>query len=156
MVEDFSNVLREWEVRDRERREQAKQEFIATCASNNIHKVEAEFNGCGDSGDIENVTIINTAGENVDYDGMAVEIRNVIESYLLRTMPGGWEINDGSSGQIWAYYDGRIGGEIGWNVVNVEYERLGEGTEDPKLPIPSTTAAPTATSKKQKARGGVP
>lgn len=155
MVEDFSNVLRDWEVRNRELRERAKQEFISACATNNIHKIEAEFSGYGDNGDIESVTIVGKNGDELDFSGMPTELRNTIEDYLIRAIPCGWEINDGSSGQIWAYSDGRIGGSIGWNVMNVEYESLGEGTDDPNLPA-TPASSTTATSKKKKARGGVP
>ena len=63
----------------------------------NIEVIYAPYNGGGDSGYIDNVTITTEDGEKINDEN------NEIESLLyddLNSIFGGWELDDGSSGEI--------------------------------------------------------
>jgi hypothetical protein len=148
---DMTDFRARYQREQEERTARHKQAFITACTENGIYKVNACFSGCGDSGNIDTL---------IAYDNNKVEkvlsraVIDVLEDYLIVALPGGWEINDGSQGDLWAYADGRVGGDIGWNVITVENESIGEG-DDPNLE-PEEQEAPVASkSKKSKPRGGV-
>ena len=59
-----------------------------------VRQITAHFDGCGDSGQFEEVT---AEPDTVTLDGDLVE---QLEDFLAEQLPGGWEINEGSFGQF--------------------------------------------------------
>lgn len=96
-----------------------------------IAKVTAVFDGSGDSGDFHSVRAIDRDGKVV---GLANDELAHLEDHMCGHLPGGWEINEGSSGKLIMLPDGTVRGQIGWNVMSVDYESINgglpEGEED--------------------------
>lgn len=63
--------------------------------SNNTNSIRIEYNGSGDSGELES-SYNNETNQMVDLDG---EIEDICYE-ILNSEFGGWEINEGSSGEI--------------------------------------------------------
>ena len=72
-------------------------------------KVAASFDGCGDSGQIETVT--------VEPEGIEIsdDLRNQLDDFLLNQLPSGWEINEGSFGEF-DVHDGHVTVEASWRI----------------------------------------
>lgn len=121
---DYTEILREHEKRRAEREESCRKECAKIFRTKRISKVVAEFSGSGDSGSIDYREAYDRANEKIQ---LTREEWDKIEDGLYASMPGGWEINDGSCGKLVMTPDGRIRGQIGWNVVNIEYENIGGG-----------------------------
>jgi hypothetical protein len=104
-----------------------------------IEKVEVEFDGCGDEGQIGSITRLDAEGNEVENTNISVEyywnvtsysqgkseryaegtkgnLNDLIEYYvygLLCSLHGGWEINSGSFGTVTINKDGS--GNIDYN-----------------------------------------
>lgn len=87
--------------------------------------VRVWFDGAGDNGAISSMEAVK-ADQTRTID-IPEEARNAFEEVVFTCLPSGWEINDGSSGEVVIKRDGRVRGQIGWNVTSVEYENIGEG-----------------------------
>ncbi len=77
------------------------EEVLKFLNKNNVKEIHAHYNGGGDSGEIENVEI---DGKYIpDYWGTTDKTHKAIWDYLYEKLDaafGGWEIDDGSSGDI--------------------------------------------------------
>jgi hypothetical protein len=65
-----------------------------------VARVFAEYDGCGDSGCIEDISCRSVTGETLE-EGVSEELRQQLETYLydlLEVRHGGWENNDGAFG----------------------------------------------------------
>lgn len=62
-----------------------------------VASVSVEYDGSCDSGCIEDVTAIGIGGEEIT---LAAALRELVEEYVYERLPGGWEINDGSFGEV--------------------------------------------------------
>jgi hypothetical protein len=128
--------------------EQNKATLVKLMKEWGIHQIAVEFDGCGDSGQIENVTALDENGKEIENDSLdeRCEIVHTSQTYkegewiyekftrteslqdLAETVAytpledhfGGWEINEGSYGTIVINADGT--GTIDYNqrVVDIE------------------------------------
>ena len=76
-----------------------------------VRTVTARFNGCGDSGQFEDMT--------TEPDGVELSdaLRDELENFLFEQLPGGWEINEGSFGTFTVDVRvGTVGAEAYWRV----------------------------------------
>lgn len=95
-------TLLDWDAQIQQRRlaaEQALRDVLTQLAARAITHIEIEYDGSGDSGDIESV-IASIGSETVE---LADETSRVLEDYayaLLQHREPGWEINEGSFGRI--------------------------------------------------------
>lgn len=125
--------------------------LINLMKEHNIHQINVTFDGCGDSGQMEDVTLIGENGEEIENDsliGKACEvcyshqiyssgtwsyekysrqetIRELAEEVAFKPLEdhfGGWEINEGAYGTVVINADGT--GTIDYNqrVVDVEQD----------------------------------
>jgi hypothetical protein len=95
----FDIFLATWEVERRDNKAKAKEDlYLLLDQYPNITAIEVIFDGCGDSGQVED---IEYSGESAD-DAIPrkQELDDAVEEYVYSILPGGWEINDGSFGTI--------------------------------------------------------
>lgn len=62
-----------------------------------VARASVEYDGACDSGCIEHVSAFGTGGEEVT---LAADLRELVEEYVYERLPGGWEIDDGSFGEV--------------------------------------------------------
>ena len=75
-------------------------EVILTLKDLGVDKVTIQYSGSGDSGDIDNVTYYNKAGEVVEIEGEYEDVHNKLQDYahiLLNDIEDWWN-NDGGHG----------------------------------------------------------
>ena len=66
-----------------------------------IRRIEVQYSGYGDEGNIEGVDFFAADNEPVLLKGpRADQLRIAVEEYCDAVLPGGWEINDGACGMI--------------------------------------------------------
>jgi hypothetical protein len=73
-----------------------------------VASVEVNYDGCGDSGQIEGIVFYDADGEEVNLTGqLTITVEHMTQLFydLLETRHGGWENNEGACG------------EFAWNVV---------------------------------------
>lgn len=128
--QDFNSFFSRWEQERKERKAASKQRLAELCATKGIDLITGEFDGSGDSGDFYDLKATTATGEVVE---LTKDEWYTAEEALFALLPGGWEINDGSSGTVWMRADGTCGGEIGWRVINVEYETIGDAPQPTKV-----------------------
>lgn len=66
-----------------------------------LHSIEAQYSGCGDSGDIEEVIYKDKEGKGIIVPDNLDKL--VLQGLweLLKDEHGGWEINDGANGSFY-------------------------------------------------------
>jgi hypothetical protein len=99
---DTEALLVRWEREWQERLQGCKTTLKNLLAQEqNIAKVEADYNGCGDSGQIDSVRFLNKGGDPVEptREGIPEAVEALI-FFLLAQSHGGWEINEGSYGSV--------------------------------------------------------
>lgn len=67
-----------------------------------VDKVEVNYSGSGDSGDIDTITYYNKAGEVVEIEGEYEEVHNKLQDYALTLLNDieDWWNNDGGYGVL--------------------------------------------------------
>lgn len=67
-----------------------------------VDKVEINYSGSGDNGDIDNITYYNKAGEVVEIEGEYEEVHNKLQDYALTLLNDieDWWNNDGGYGVL--------------------------------------------------------
>jgi hypothetical protein len=113
----MTNFMKEYERQEKEALDKAKLVLKDVCAvlePFGIIKVDATYDGAGDSGAVEDVSFFTQKGK---YDGELptnkfqplysytnppepVDIKQIIEDACCHFLPGGWEINEGSYGTL--------------------------------------------------------
>lgn len=76
-----------------------------------VRTLTARFDGCGDSGQFEDMT--------TEPDGVELSdaLRDELESFLFEQLPGGWEINEGSFGSFTVDVQaGTVAAEAYWRI----------------------------------------
>lgn len=99
-VPSYSDYLRNYQLAQTKTIQDLLPQLSQILLSRNIARVSAEYDGCGDSGQIETITYYNGAGEQLD--GVIEEptcdsIEQLLYA-LLELRHGGWENNDGAFG----------------------------------------------------------
>lgn len=130
--------------------EQNKATLIQFMKDNGIHQIAVEFDGCGDSGQIENVTILDENENEIENDCLdgSCEVIHTSQTWKedswvhekfsrmetfhdlaehvaytpLEVHFGGWEINEGSYGTVTIHADGTGSIECNQRVVEVNSE----------------------------------
>ena len=101
--------------------------------ANGITKLEINYSGYGDSGQIESIepelpTDVDTGLFYTDWEGNThpKTLRHLVEDKfypLLSTHFGGWEINEGSQGTIiWDVTNDKVTIQHEWNVISISEE----------------------------------
>jgi hypothetical protein len=62
-----------------------------------VARASVEYDGACDSGCIEHVSAFGSGGEGVT---LAADLRELVEEYVYERLPRGWEIDDGSFGEV--------------------------------------------------------
>lgn len=120
-----------WEREQAEHTEGSRKDAARLLRLKGIQKVLAVFSGSGDSGCIEEI-------EAFDKDGAVVELtdqeQDVLDLHFCLSLPGGWENNEGSDGElVMRAPRADVSGRVGWNVIRVEYENISSGLTDEEL-----------------------
>lgn len=96
--ERLKDVMTKWDLEQRDRKAKAKESlYLLLDRHPNITAIEVIFDGCGDSGQVEDIEYL---GETNNAIARNQELDDAIEEYVYLILPGGWEINDGSFGTI--------------------------------------------------------
>jgi hypothetical protein len=124
MIDDdeYNSIMNQMQEQERQQRENAQQLLAVTCdrlTELGITRVLITYDGYGDSGNIESV--VAYAGEE-DVE-LASEIDAALQEAAYDLLPGGWEINDGSFGElVLDVSERRLVREHNWRITESEYE----------------------------------
>lgn len=88
-----------------------KAAILPLLALHQIASVEIRFDGCGDSGIIEECSVFDASGKTVECPDIdvaregrdAVKLASLLEDFAYEALErhhGGWEINDGAFGEL--------------------------------------------------------
>ena len=127
---DIVDVMSQW---DAERKAEAKEaaseldKVLVFLRANGVKEIVVEYNGSGDSGSLSSMVFITK--DEKEINGWAAmsptSLRVPIERYVYTQLPGGWEINEGSSGTVTINVDtGETELDHNWNP-----EDTGDGQE---------------------------
>ena len=96
----FDVFFARWEVERLDRKAKAKEDLYRQLDEHpNITAIDVVFDGCGDSGQVEDIQYLD---ENDDATSTKnPELSDAVEEYVYSILPAGWEINDGSFGNIY-------------------------------------------------------
>jgi len=94
---NFDEYRVEWEKNKLRRREIAAADLKQLLLDRpDISKIAITYDGNGDSGCFDNHKYLGDQGNDVDADFL----HDAVEEYVCSILPGGWEINEGSYGQV--------------------------------------------------------
>lgn len=117
-MSDFSEIMVSWQ-KEQAVRQQEKLKSASLVARElkaiNIESITFSYDGCGDSGAIEN-TYWQPDGIEISHE-LKKKIE-ALEELVYELLPSGWEINEGSAGDV--SFD-LINGEISINHKWLEY-----------------------------------
>jgi hypothetical protein len=88
------SVMSSWEQQQADKKKQTKTEMYKALAATAITKIEVEYDGSGDSGEVNSIVLLTDDGEEVSNE----IIHDLVSDYIYAHLPGGWEINSGSYG----------------------------------------------------------
>ena len=95
----FDVFLAKWEVGRLDRKAKAKEDlYLLLDQYPNITAIEVIFDGCGDSGQVEDIEYSGVTAD--DLIPRKQDLDDAVEEYVYSILPGGWEVNDGSFGTI--------------------------------------------------------
>lgn len=103
--------LQEYLKKEEENRKLACERLVAICHKllpMGIQRIEVEYDGCGDSGAVENVTFFSGENEYTaelpsipsENNKNEIPVKEAVEDIAYYFLPDGWEINDGSYGTL--------------------------------------------------------
>jgi hypothetical protein len=145
---DIQNWIREQQERNLRAVEANKAAVKEFCSKHNVDRAELEFDGCGDSGQIERVTFFRAGDATpLDLDQEKVQITRISHSYvdgkhvdnieestgvaedlfeeiayhILEVKHPGWEINEGSFGVVIINADGSGKMQYNERIESIEY-----------------------------------
>lgn len=99
-MSDFSEIMATWQ-QEQQARQQKKLKSASLVASElkaiNIESITFSYDGCGDSGAIEST---NWEPEDIDVPNELIKKLQALEELVYELLPSGWEINDGSAGDV--------------------------------------------------------
>lgn len=107
MSEEYKDIIAQMSKRAEEewnRCKEAATPILEKLAAQGVHHVIARYDGSGDSGSIEDITLCKDEGD----DGESVDVKHdgPIENLCyaaLEQFHGGWENNEGASGEVKIY-----------------------------------------------------
>ncbi len=122
---DIEALLNDWNIRIAKARDEAYKNFLSTVSrklDQSVARIEVDYSGAGDSGNIDAVHFISKKGEESEMDDK--EVREAVEEFAYAQLEehyGGWEINDGSQGKmIIDMTNGKASFEHEWNVMETQ------------------------------------
>lgn len=122
--QSWEEIYKKMQKERAEQDEKSRKKCVALMRKHRLSKVECEFSGSGDSGCIDSTVPFDRSN---NYVALPKEALEVFEDRVYDALPGGWEINDGSSGKVVIMPNGLIRGGIEWNVLTTEYEPINGG-----------------------------
>ncbi len=122
---DIEALLNDWNIRIAKARDEAYKNFLSTVSrklDQSVARIEVDYSGAGDSGNIDAVHFISKKGEESEMDDK--EVREAVEEFAYAQLEehyGGWEINDGSQGKMTIdVTNGKASFEHEWNVMETQ------------------------------------
>ncbi len=122
---DIEALLNDWNIRIAKARDEAYKNFLSTVSrklDQSVARIEVDYSGAGDSGNIDAVHFISKKGKEIEMDDK--EVREAVEEFAYAQLEehyGGWEINDGSQGKmIIDVTNGKASFEHEWNVMETQ------------------------------------
>jgi hypothetical protein len=97
--EESSDWYRQWEEQQERERQEGRDAVIAACArlqKLGVTRVTIPYDGCGDSGTVDD-PIGYRGDEEIE---LPQDLSESLVSAAYNLLPGGWEINEGSSGEL--------------------------------------------------------
>lgn len=122
--QSWEEIRKKMEEERVKRDEESRKKCVTLMRRHRLSKVECEFSGSGDSGGIDSTVPFDRSNNRVE---LPEEALAVFEDRVYEALPGGWEINDGSSGKVVILPNGLVRGGIEWNVITTEYESINGG-----------------------------
>ena len=99
MTQGTDAVLAKWRQEEQKRKRRAKRRlFQLLRARKDVAFVEVTYDGCGDSGQIEEIAYLDAENQAIDREDQ--ELDDAVEEYVYGVLPEGWEINDGAFGTV--------------------------------------------------------
>jgi hypothetical protein len=118
------DILERMQHREAAQREQARQTLAVTCdrlSELGVTLVDITYDGYGDSGAIESVRAFAGDKETKLPD----DVDEALQDVACELLPGGWEINDGSFGELVLDVAGRkITRQHNWRSTEYDEEEL--------------------------------
>lgn len=107
------NYMKEYEKQKAEQVKKAKNRLNDVCellSSLGINEVVGRYDGCGDSGAIDEINYFTSKGaytgdlpvnpfDSVYTEGLKISLHDCFEELFCTFLPDGWEINDGAYGE---------------------------------------------------------
>ena len=95
----FQETKERWKREEDERKKWAKTNlFFELRKQRELAFVRVEYDGCGDSGQVEEVAYLDSQKKVITIDDQS--LHEAVEEYVYSILPGGWEINEGSEGTV--------------------------------------------------------
>ena len=94
---NFDEIMAVWEKEKQQQRDAATIKLKQMLVDRpNISKIRITYDGSGDSGCFDAQKYSDSEGNDVEADFL----NDAVEEYVCSILPGGWEINEGSYGQV--------------------------------------------------------
>lgn len=94
---NFDEILAQWEKERQQDRDAATIKLKQLLLDRpDISKINITYDGCGDSGCFDAWIYSDSHGKEVKADFL----NDAVEEYVCSILPGGWELNDGSYGEV--------------------------------------------------------
>ncbi len=94
---DFEEIFANWDKERHQEREVATAKLKEMLVDRpDIVRISITYDGCGDSGCFDDQQYFDSQGH--DLDGQAMN--DAVEDYVCAILPGGWEIDAGSYGEV--------------------------------------------------------
>jgi hypothetical protein len=94
---NFDEIMAYWEAERQQERDAATIKLKQMLVDRpDIAKISITYEGYGDSGCFDARSYSDSQGNDVEADFL----NDAVEEYVCSILPGGWEINDGSYGEV--------------------------------------------------------
>jgi hypothetical protein len=94
---NFDEIMADWQKEKQQERDAATIKLKQMLVDRpDIAKINITYDGYGDSGCFDARSYSDNQGNNVEADFL----NDAVEEYVCAILPGGWEINEGSYGQV--------------------------------------------------------
>lgn len=89
--------MTDWAAEQKKKQDANKAKMVALLKKRkSIKKVVVEYDGSGDSGEVNSVTFYDK--KDVEHDDVPEGLEEAVSDFIYDALPGGWEINSGSFG----------------------------------------------------------
>jgi hypothetical protein len=100
--DDWADYMKKREEEKKARQEQLGAEIYPRLQAVGVSTIEAYYSGGGDDGCVEDIELKGTDGNKIELDAQifSEKLRELIDEFICSFLPRGWEINEGSSGNV--------------------------------------------------------